>query len=349
MIKMRLALIIGTRPQIIKIAPLVKDLKKENIDFVLINTGQHYDFEMDGIFFKELDIECDHNLGIGSDNHNVQISKIITELENILNKEEIESCFVIGDTNSTLGASLCSKNMELNLVHIESGLRSYDMTMPEERNRIITDHISDFLLTPTKNASDNLTKENISSKRIIHTGDLIFDVLTKYHHDTDIINRYNLDEFIFMTLHRPSNVDNRNRLSDIFSNLPKYDNIFFPCHPRTRKDIINFRIKVPENVILTDPVGYFDSITLIKNSKAVITDSGGVQREAFILRKKCLVLRNTTEWPETLHYDSALIEPTEISEELKNNTKPYNYNPELVFIPNSSENIINFIKERIIN
>ena len=348
---MKVGLIFGTRPQVIKLAPLIKELKKKKINNVLINTGQHYDYELDKIFFKELDIRMpDYNLNVGSSDLNTQLIKIITRLEKVLKKEKPDTCLTIGDTNSTLAASLCVKNMGTVLVHIEGGLRSRNRKMPEERARILADHLSDYIFTPTRTATLNLLDERVPEERIIQTGDLnlvVFkDTIKRINKNTNILKKTGVKKpYFLLTLHRTENVDDKQRLKKIINFITKIrETIVFPIHPRTKKRLRQFglmkKIKKP-NIIITKPVGYCDSLTLIKNSKVVITDSGGIQREAFFLKKPCIVMRSETEWIETLKYNSFLFEKIK---DYKNLKIKQDYEPKNIFGKDPVSVIVKFIK-----
>ncbi|MCD6429547.1 UDP-N-acetylglucosamine 2-epimerase (non-hydrolyzing) [bacterium] len=350
---MKIGLVFGTRPQVIKLSPLIKTMKREKMDFFLVNTGQHYDYELDKIFFKELDIKIpEYNLNVGSSDLNSQLIKTITRLEKILMKENPDVCLTIGDTNSTLAASLCVKNMGICLIHIEGGLRSRNKEMPEERIRILADHLADYVFTPTKTATRNLLSEHIPKKRIIQTGDLNLVVfrneIKKVRKNTGILKKIkigNNQPYFLLTLHRTENVDNKKRLKkilDFISNIE--ETIIFPIHPRTKKRLKEFAmekyIKKP-NIIITKPVGYLDLLCLIKKSDMVLTDSGGVQRETFFLKKPCIILRSETEWIETLKYNSFLFEKVKNYRRLKIKK---NYTPENIFGRDPTGSMIRFLK-----
>ena len=313
---MKLVTIVGARPQFIKAAVFSKEFRKDNVE-ILIHTGQHYDENMSDTFFKELDIpKPDYNLGIGSGNHGMQTGRMLEEIEKVLIKEKPDGVLVYGDTNSTLAGALAASKLNIPVFHIEAGLRSYNMAMPEEQNRILTDHISTLLFCPTQTAVDNLSKEGII-KGVINTGDIMYDAVLnnivlgeKKYRDgkwlevlkKENINMINLDKKLYylVTIHRPVNTDNHKNLSQIFDALDSLDKpVLMPLHPRTIKKVDSFKLN-KNNIIIINPVGYLMMLFLLKNAYMIITDSGGLQKEAYFLKTPCTTLRNETEWPETL-------------------------------------------------
>ena len=308
---LRIATVLGARPQFIKSKPLSDHFSSDpNIEEIVIHTGQHYDFSMYQTFLDELDLpKPKHYLGIQGGTNSDQLSRMISRLEEVFNEENPDLVIIYGDTNSTLAGSLCARLLKKPICHIEAGLRSYNWDMAEEINRILTDRISDLLFTPVVEANENLTREGIS-ENVYHVGDPLLDVLNQ--HTTVIQENYNkiADEvqaiadkdYVFMTLHRAEMVDDKEKFNDIIEILGELDvKMVFPIHPRTKKNLSLFKIDIPSNIILLEPQPYFSTLGLIKNSKAVITDSGGVQREAYMLKKKCFTLRNETEWTGTLN------------------------------------------------
>jgi len=314
---MKIISIVGARPQFIKLAPLSKVLREYHQE-VIVHTGQHFDKEMSDLFFNELGIATpDYNLDINSGSHGEQTGRMLIELEKVVTKEKPDLIVVFGDTNSTLAGALVASKLHIPIVHVEAGLRSFNKSMPEEINRIVADHTSDYLFAPTKTAKSNLEKENLTEKTYL-TGDIMVDshlnALNKAN-KLETISNYSLtkDEYFLLTLHRPYNVDEPANLKKIFSELRKLGNqILFPVHPRTRKVIENNGINVPTNILLTKPVGYLDFVNLQANSKKIITDSGGIQKEAYILKKPCITLRSETEWVETVQVGwNLLVNPAE--------------------------------------
>ena len=305
---MKIISIVGARPQFVKAAPLSKELRK-NFREILLHTGQHYDHNMSPIFFKELSIpKPDYNLGIGSGSHGEQTGKMLGAIEKILLKEEPDLVLVYGDTNSTLAGALAAAKLHIPIAHVEAGLRSYNRKMPEEINRVVVDHLSDLLFCPTETAVSNLKLEGIT-RGVFNTGDIMLDSLSSSlkaaQRQSRILEKLNLKPktYLYATVHRPENTDNRRNLKNIldaFGGSGK--TIVFPVHPRTKAAIKNlkFKIKNLPNVKFIDPVGYLDSLQLQVNAKKVLTDSGGIQKEAYVLKVPCITLRTETEWKETV-------------------------------------------------
>jgi UDP-GlcNAc3NAcA epimerase len=301
--------IIGARPQFIKAAAVSRQIKNyPDIQEKIIHTGQHFDKNMSDIFFEEMDIpKPDYNLNINGLSHGAMTGQMIEGVEKILLDETPDYVLVYGDTNSTLAGALAAKKLHIKVVHVEAGLRSFNMTMPEEINRILTDRISDILFCPTNTAIKNLHNEGFENfdSKIVYSGDVMYDAAMYYAEKSekisDIISRLKLEKgnYILGTIHRAENTDNLLNLQNIIEALneqSKLYRIIVPLHPRTRK-IIAARNLHPAFTII-DPVGYFDMIQLIKNSALVITDSGGLQKEAFFFDKYCITLREQTEWTE---------------------------------------------------
>ncbi len=305
---MKIVSIVGARPQFIKCAPVSKELRKNHQE-ILVHTGQHYDDEMSKLFFDELDIpKPDYNLGVGSGLHGEQTGKMLIEIEKILLDEKPDFVLIYGDTNSTVAGALAAAKLHIPVGHVESGLRSFDRSMPEEINRVVSDHVSDILFVPTQTAQINLQKEGIT-KGVFNTGDVMYDALLSnieiVEKHSKILSKLKLKsrDYLLATVHRPSNTDSKKNLENILSAFSKIEkNIVFPAHPRTLKYIekYNLKDKVGENVILIKPVGYLDFLMLEKNSLKILTDSGGIQKEAYMLKIPCITLRENTEWIETV-------------------------------------------------
>jgi UDP-GlcNAc3NAcA epimerase len=296
--------IIGARPQFIKYAPLSLNFKGICED-INIHSGQHYDQEMSDVFFNELKIpQPDYFLNVGSGSHGVQTGKMLIELDPILLKEKPDAVIVFGDTNTTLAGALSAAKLNIPVIHIEAGLRSFNNTMPEELNRIATDHLSFQLFAPTKTAVDNLKKEGIT-KNVEITGDLMADSLriakeyVTSNNSTSPVN----EEYYLSTIHRNYNTDKKERLLEIVDSLNQLDKkVIFPIHPRTENLLKEWQVDLSKysNLIISKPLGYFSFINHMLHACAIITDSGGIQKEAYMLKKPCITLRYETEWVETL-------------------------------------------------
>ncbi len=313
----RVAIVFGARPQFIKTAPIVQELRRDSKSFTidLIHTGQHYDYAMSKAFFQELRIpKPDVNLRVGSGSHAEQVGKMLLKLEAELVRRRPDIVLVAGDANTTLAGALAAAKLGISLAHVEAGLRSGDLRMPEEINRRLTDHCSNILFAPTLTAVRNLLRENVVRKSIFHVGDTMVDILNQVkpliaRRRRNTIERFNLerDAFILVTLHRPSNVDDPRRFRFIFSSLlrmSKKIEVVFPVHPRTKARMRSFGLTpktgAAKRLHFSDPVGYVDNLVLAKEARLVLTDSGGLQKEAYLLGTPCLTLRDNTEWPETL-------------------------------------------------
>lgn len=296
----KIVAIIGARPQFIKHAPVELELK-DSFEIITIHTGQHYDEKMSDIFFKELNIsEPSYCLNIGSKSHGVQTGEMMIAIEPILSEVNPDFILVYGDTNSTLAGAIVGAKLNIPVVHIEAGLRSFNKKMPEEINRIMTDHCSSILFTPTDTAIENLRNENISTN-VFKVGDVMYDMV-RIAKQRGLIKEEN-HNYYFATIHRPYNTDNANQLRKILENFNCLNyKVKFSVHPRTLKKMKDFDIDYSSytNIEILPPLGYFDSLNHQLNSKCVITDSGGVQKEAYLLKKKCITLRSETEWIETL-------------------------------------------------
>ena len=303
----KICTVIGARPQFIKAAPVSKVLRRE-FNEILIHTGQHYDNNMSAIFFDELNIpKPDYNLGIGSGGHGKMTGEMLTKLEEIYLKEKPDYVLVYGDTNSTLAGALAASKLLIPVIHIEAGLRSFNMSMPEEQNRILTDHISSLLFAPTETAMKNINNEGLKEKGI-NVGDVMYDAVlnfTKLANDKSTIVKeldLKLGEYILTTIHRAENTDDINRLKNIIDALNSTEKkIVLPIHPRTKKYIQEYGLEFGDNIKCIEPVGYLDMISLESNASKIVTDSGGVQKEAYFMDKPCITMRDETEWVETVN------------------------------------------------
>jgi len=304
---MKIISVIGARPQFIKCAPVSKELRKKNHE-ILIHTGQHYDYELSKVFFDQLGIPTpDYNLGIGSASHGKQTGTMLVEIEKVLVNEKPDVVLVYGDTNSTLAGTLASVKLHIPIGHVEAGLRSFDRTMPEEINRVLTDHASDLLFAPTQTAVVNLKKEGMS-QGVFLVGDVMYDVLKQSIHiarESQILKTLAIQpkEYFLATIHRPSNTDNIDNLTQILDVLSSADKkVIFPVHPRTKHFMKKYGLErsIGENVQLIKSVSYFDFLWLEQNAEKILTDSGGIQKESYILKVPCITLRENTEWVETI-------------------------------------------------
>jgi UDP-N-acetylglucosamine 2-epimerase (non-hydrolysing) len=309
---MKIGIIVGTRPEIIKMAPVIRECQKRKIPFFIIHSNQHYSKEMDSIFFDELHLPAPHyNLGVGSGSHGNQTGNILIKMEPILLEEKPDVVLVQGDTNTVLAGALTASKLNIKVGHIEAGLRSYDRTMPEETNRIMTDHISEYLFAVGPNQEKILKSEGIASDKIYTVGNTVSDSLFQ-HLDisaktSNILSELDLHagEYFLVTAHRASNVDiasNLLELLHLFDEMHKHytGTIVWPIHPRTQSKLKEFNIEVPSYLQLIAPVGYLDFIQLQKHAKLILTDSGGIQEEACLLGVPSLTLRENTERPEAV-------------------------------------------------
>jgi UDP-N-acetylglucosamine 2-epimerase (non-hydrolysing) len=299
---MKIISVVGARPNFVKLAPVSRELRKKFKE-IIIHSGQHYDYDMDKIFFDDLGIpEPDYHLGVGSGNHGHQTGEMLKKMEEVLLTEKPDGVLVFGDTNSTLAGALAASKLHIPVFHIEAGLRSYNRTMPEEINRVLVDHCSDLLFCPTKTAVENLKKEGITGG-VFLTGDVMVDSLGMAR-ETKILEELGLGpkEYYLATVHRAENTDNPLRLRNIVEALCELGNVVFPCHPRTEKAIKNLCLWDGLNkfVKVIKPVGFSDMVCLEKSAAKIITDSGGVQKEAYMLGVPCITLREETEWGETV-------------------------------------------------
>lgn len=327
---MKIALILGTRPEIIKLSPVIRECINQKIDYFILHSNQHYSPEMDKIFFTELNLpQPKYNLNIGSKSRDDTINEIKEKSSKILTNEKPDWVLVQGDTNTVLAGAEIAHDLNIKVAHIEAGLRSYDETMPEEINRIKTDHISNILFTPTETQKNILIKENIKPEKIITVGNTIVDAIFQNQElieEHQEFKHYQKEQYFLLTTHRPSNVDNKENLSKIIDNLTeiskKYNyKIYFPIHPRTKKQLEFFEIKLDTKIFnILPPVGYLEMLALEKNAQLIFTDSGGIQEEACILKIPCITLRDNTERPETVEVGANLITGLECSE-ITNATK----------------------------
>lgn len=300
----RVCLVVGARPNFVKAYPLLRAFSEEGMEVSLVNTGQHYDAELCEVFFDELrirDFVREINLKVGSGSHAEQTSRCIIQIERVLQREKPDVTVVIGDVNSTLAGALASIKIGIPVAHVEAGYRSFDLGMPEEVNRILVDHISQLLFSPTESSTMNLMIEGIPEDRIRFSGNVLIDSLVSVCENLGITPK-NIDkeDYAVLTIHRPKNVDNPNRLREIVDAAKEIPiRVVFPIHPRTRERCAEFRVDL-EGIEVRYPMGYMEFISLLARAKLVLTDSGGIQEEALFLGTPCLTLRENTERIETL-------------------------------------------------
>jgi len=326
------AIILGTRPEIIKMSPIIRACETQGVDYFVLHTGQHYSYDMDRAFFEDLDLpEPGYNLNVGSGTHADQTGRIMTGVEKILMKEKPEAVLVQGDTNTVLAGALVASKLHIKVGHVEAGLRSFDRQMPEEINRVVTDHISDYLFSPTETARQNLIKEGIREEKIFVTGNTIVDAIQQ---NLEIAQKkasplqkmcLTPQEYFLVTAHRAENVDVLERFKRILEGLSIIHNEFsfpviFSMHPRTAKMLQTFNLSV-NGIRVIKPLGYLDFLQLESNARLVLTDSGGLQEEACILGVPCVTLRDNTERPETLEVGANVLagaDPDKMVNSVKN-------------------------------
>jgi len=306
---LKIVTVVGARPQFIKIAPVIAAASRQpSVEQVLVHTGQHYDYAMSKVFFDELSLPApDYHLEVGSGTHGTQTGLIMERLEPILFKESPDWVLVYGDTNSTLAAALTAAKIHQPVAHVEAGLRSFNKAMPEEINRIVADHVSALLFCPTRTAVKNLAAEGVDSRLVVNSGDVMYDAallsLQIAERRSTILKTLGVDskEYVLATIHRAENTDSADNLRCVVDALGQLGRtVVFPVHPRTADRLRRFDIAAAGNVRVIEPVGYFDMLMLEKSAAAILTDSGGVQKEAFFFQVPCITLRKETEWVETV-------------------------------------------------
>lgn len=307
-----LAVVLGTRPEIIKLSPILRMCHERDVSHRVIHTGQHYSESLDAVFFDSLELERpEYNLGVGSKSHGRQTGEMLIGLEEVLESISPDTVLVQGDTNSVLAGALAASKLDCHLGHVEAGLRSFDPDMPEESNRIITDHVSDHLFAPTDQSVTHLRNEGISDQRIVLTGNTIvdaveqhLDIATKTSSILDELDLRGRDYFV-LTAHRSKNVDDPSRLSGLLRGVAQAARthrvpVIYPIHPRTARRMEDFDLTMPAEITTIDPLEYLDFLRLQSAADLILTDSGGVQEEACILQVPCVTIRETTERPETI-------------------------------------------------
>jgi len=326
---MKVAVVLGTRPEIIKMAPVMRELNKQKIDYFIIHTNQHYSKEMDKFIFRDLELDpAKYNLNVGSGIHGLQTGKMLGSIEEVYLKERPDIVLVHGDTNTTLAGALAAKKLNIKVGHVEAGIRSNDSTMPEEVNRVLVDHMTDLYFVPTILANNNLIKEGVDSSKIYVVGNTVVDAVLQNaaiaEKKSNILPNLQIKDYILITAHRPTNVDSKESLQKIINILSQLktvcSTVIFPVHPRTKKNIEDFGLKYPKNTKIIEPIGYLDFLILEKNAKLIITDSGGLQEEACIFKVPCVTLRENTERPESVQVGANIlsgIEPKNVINNVK--------------------------------
>ena len=305
---MKILTVLGARPQFIKAAAFSRAIKKyEGVEEIIIHTGQHYDQNMSDVFFTEMDIPLPkYKLQTGGKTHGAMTGQQLEKIEEIIFNEKPDLVLVYGDTNSTLAGALAATKLHIPIAHVEAGLRSFNKKMPEEINRILTDQVSDYLFVPSVGAKQNLLNEGGDEEKIFVVGDIMYDVSLYYKEKMvkpDWFDTLNLNNFILCTIHRAENTDDETKLSNIFKGLGLSNkDIILPLHPRTVNKIKEHNINLPVNIKIVEPVGYLEMVWLEVHSNLIVTDSGGVQKEAYFHGKHCVTLREETEWTELVEH-----------------------------------------------
>jgi UDP-N-acetylglucosamine 2-epimerase (non-hydrolysing) len=360
---MKVSIVLGTRPEIIKMSPIVRVLEKKGLEFFILHTGQHYSYHMDQVFFEQLKLpQPKYNLEVGSGTHAEETSKMMVGIERILLKEKPDIVLVEGDTNTVLAGALAAVKIGVSVGHVEAGLRSFDRSMPEEINRVVADHISQLLFAPTEKAKENLLREGVEGEKVFVTGNTIVDAvyrnlaLAEIGLGNNILQRLGVVDgnYFLATVHRQENVDDPRRFKGILEGLKYVQEyygmpIIYPIHPRSKKMMEKYGLN-PEKIVLTEPLDYLSFLTLESRAKLIFTDSGGVQEEACILKVPCVTLRDTTERPETLQVGANTLagtEPERILEKAKlmidngrNWSNPFGDG-------RAAERIVNVLEERL--
>jgi UDP-GlcNAc3NAcA epimerase len=355
---MKVLTVVGARPQFIKAAPVSAALSDAGHDEILVHTGQHYDYQMSRVFFDELGIpEPAVNLEVGSGSHAAQTGQMLTGIEEVLLAEKPDRVLVYGDTNSTLAGALAACKLRIPIAHVEAGLRSYNRDMPEEHNRVLTDHCSSLLFCPTLTAVDNLAREGIAAG--VHlTGDTMYDAVLRFaevaRQRSSVLSELGLEpkSYLLATVHRAYNTDDPDTLANILSALAHVgETVIFPVHPRTRQRIADMngaRARLAANVRMTEPVSYLDMLVLEQNARAILTDSGGMQKEAFFFSVPCITLRPETEWLETVESGWNIIagtDPLSILEAVRRTDWPQGEPPRLFGAGDAAARIVRALSE----
>lgn len=319
---MKVSIILGTRPEIIKMSPVIKQLEKRGIDFFILHTGQHYSYNMDKVFFEQLRLpQSKYNLEVGSGTHAEETGRMLIGIEKVLREEKPDIVLVEGDTNTVLAGALAACKLLIKTGHVEAGLRSYDREMPEEINRVLTDHVSEYLFAPTEKAKSNLIKEGVEEEKIFVTGNTIVDAIYQNiklaEENSNMLEKIGVDtnNYFLATIHRQENVDNKQRFRNILEGLKLLHKNFnlpvvYPIHPRAKKRMQEYGLS-SDSLTIVEPLDYLSFLRLESNARLILTDSGGIQEEACILKVPCITLRYNTERPETVAVGANVIAGTD--------------------------------------
>lgn len=358
MLNVKILTVVGARPQFVKAAALSPSLRAQaGVSEIIIHTGQHFDTNMSDVFFNEMSIpQPQINLGIGGGTHGQNTGRMIEALEAVLFSERPDVVVVFGDTDSTLAAAVATSKLGIPLAHIEAGLRSFRRAMPEEINRVVTDHLADFLYAPSAMSAINLRREGISQERILNSGDVMYDVVKFFTPmamaQSHVLNRLQLKagSYNLMTLHRKENTDDRMTLQRILDGVAQSPiPIIFPVHPRTTKRMVEFGLKLPSSVIPIEPLGYLDTLRLETSSRLILTDSGGVQKEAYFHGVPCVTLRDETEWTELVDCGANCLagSDTDKISKLLNQCNPVEFRPNIYGDGYAAERIVSDLLVRL--
>lgn len=355
---MNILTVIGARPQFVKACMLSICFQNDpDMNEIVVHTGQHYDANMSDIFFDQLQMQKPHyHLGVGSGTHAEQTGAMLVKIEAILLKEKPDAVLVYGDTNSTLAASLAASKLHIPIIHVEAGLRSFNRRMPEEINRLLTDHLSTLLFCPSQVAADQLAKEGIQ-KGVYNTGDIMYDAVLHHRYEaikqSTILLKHGLipKKYYAATIHRAENTDSPKKLTAIMNAFAQVDlPVILPLHPRTKKMLTELKLAKAKNIHLIDPLHYFDMLSLMSQAKAILTDSGGIQKEAYMLKVPCVTLRDETEWTDTVRTGwNQLVDASaekDIIEAVKNVTIPTSH-PSLFGDGQSAKQMCELIKKHL--
>lgn len=354
---MKILTVIGARPQFVKAATVARQVaQRDEVQEVIVHTGQHFDANMSDVFFSELQIpKPDYHLGIGGGGHGAMTGRMLEAIEGVLLSEQPDCLLIYGDTNSTLAGALAAVKLHIPVAHVEAGLRSFNRRMPEEINRIAADHVSEILFTPTATATENLKQEGLGADLVCQVGDVMYDAALFYKDRARKPDWFDAitgeGEYILSTLHRAENVDVPDKLHSILRGLDQIGKtVILPLHPRTRQAIERNSIKLSDNVKIVDPVGYLEMVYLINNAGLIMTDSGGLQKEALFFDKMCITMREETEWVETVQSGANVLVGSDLEKISEYGRSSFGQTPpdlDLYGKGDASEKIVNELQSRI--